>query len=1109
MDWTKEQREAIDRNGNVLVSAAAGAGKTAVLAERVVRLVGEGTGVEQLLVLTFTRAAAAEMKARIARRLSDCALKADVPERRSYFRAQAEAVASASISTIHSFCARVIRRHFDRAELPPATRTMDETESARLRSEVLDAQLTELAKEAPERYRLPIRAFGSERNLIVNINALLATLAGQPDPKRYLDECLEPLSSPAAFAALVERYLAFSREELQAAIEAMTFAKEGLSPDYGKVIAQLDGELMQARGCLLAEGADAYGTALAVLGDSFERLLFPRGTDESVKRPVTMARDALKKFVRAQADELRCGEDALFLRQSRSAEPTCALVELTRDFLTRYEAEKRSRALMDFNDLEHLALTCLADEKVAEEYRRRYACIIVDEYQDSNRVQEAILQHIARSGGLFYVGDVKQSIYRFRMAEPSLFLDKLNSFTGDKGSVIRLKDNFRSSKEVLDAVNLVFRRLMTERTGPIHYDEEALQAGIVQPKGAVELDLIERRVQSDAPEDTPDDAEAEALACAAEIHALLRQSPNEEDKPLRYCDFAILLHTTTAARSFAQTLSKQGIPCYAQLTGGYFEAIEVMLTLNYLRVMDNRRQDIPLLSVLRSCLGGFTDEDLIALRQKRRDGEWIDCLTAACEDDDALGLKCRDFLDTLERRRRDSLRRPVEEFLADLFDESGLEDELSALAGGAQRAANLEALLAQARSFDGTGGFSVHGFLRYMEEAEKNASLGAAQTAGSDVVRIMSIHRSKGLEFPVVFLCRLGAAFNREDTRRAFVTHPTLGLGLKYLDEAGRKCDTLPHKLIIKTVDREQQQERMRLLYVGMTRAVRRLYLIGSVSDAEKRLLEADPASSTELLSASSYLKWLLPPLKGHIPVRILFREDLQASPPAVPPADDTANEQIKNALLARFAWRYPFSGAVGVPSKSSVTELSDKPQQEFAVPDFLLESSRNVLTLGTQAHAILERLPLRPPAAGELGALANRLGLDEPSILSSLEWFTDTPLFAALCHADEAHREWPFSYLADSERLGLPPSEERVLLQGVIDACYRTETGWVLIDYKTDYIGNTQPLLWAQRHDKQLRLYAEVLTALTGLPVQKRLLVLLRAQAIVDMDEAKEAWTL
>ncbi|MDO4571938.1 MAG: UvrD-helicase domain-containing protein [Clostridia bacterium] len=1099
MNWTPEQRAAIETPGSLIVSAAAGAGKTAVLAERIASRVAAGAGIDRMLVLTFTRAAAAEMKNRIARRLRALSAEAETDGLRRRLLAESQAVTSACISTIHAFAARVLRRHSHALGLSPRARIGDELELAALRAQAEDELLERLGEADSPALHALLAAFGGEARALEALRAAYAFILSEPAPFAWLDAAADSLFDGDA---PLRETLAFAKEELLPHIEALQAAADAAPEDWAAQRAVLDEDISRARALLIMED---YAACRAMLFDlSFSTLRFPRGTPEADKQPLKLPREALKDCLRAQQKRFRRSEEEERACMRGAARVLCALRELLSDFDALYAEKKRARALLDYNDLEHLCLRALERPEIAAEYRERFDFVAVDEYQDSNRVQEAILQRVARPDNLFLVGDVKQSIYRFRHAEPGLFLSRLAAAGSGAHARVDLLKNFRSAPPLLDCVNEVFTAILSERTGGLAYDERARLVAGGAAKGGAELHLIERSAGEE--DEEAHDAVVEARFTAARIHALMREEPS-----LRYADIAVLLRSTTHAERFKAALLKNGVPCYAQSNGGYFDSLEVQVFLNLLRLIDNRRRDLPLLSVMRSSIGGFDESELAAIRSAHREGSYFEAAAACAGGEGALAEKLSEFFARLDRWRADSRLLSVARLIGRLLDETGFYEEMGILSGGAGRQANLDALLNKAQAFERSGARGLYAFLRHIELAGRSAAFGTAESAAADVVRLLTIHKSKGLEFPVVFVCQLGARFNFTSGREALVLHSGLGAGLRYIDEdAGLLRDCAARQTMLARIRREELAEEMRVLYVAMTRAKKRLILCGCARDAASRCTPpAVKPLPAAVLSAGSPLDWLTLRAYASLPPILHAREEFLApeqpvAAPVMPPEDEAVTEAVR----ARFRWRYPFLSAVSLPAKAAVSRLDgESPPESFDPPAFAAGKTPGALAIGTAMHTVLERLPLRPLNASEArafidGLAARRLiGTDEAALLdeAALAWFTHTPLYARLAASPRAERELPFACAADAGALFGAGAEERVLLQGVIDACFMEDGAWVLVDYKTDAPreGDTEAAL-AARHARQAALYAAALESLGGARVKERFIVYLRLQRIV-----------
>lgn len=1120
MQWTSEQRLAIEREGNLIVSAAAGAGKTAVLTERIVSRIRAGAPVESLLVLTFTRAAAAEMKGRIAKRLNALADESQSNDETRWLRRQARSVDNADISTMHAFCGRVIRRHYPALGLPSRARTADEMESAALIETVRDALLTELSVGEDEDYRAVLAAFGSEQAAWDAVMSAYRFTRAEPEPQAWLAAAAERYGDEAAIGRIMTDAVAFCKEELSLAMEAIEKERLALPMEFERAASTLDDELSRYRAMLLSKTYGWYRDALE--GMEYGRMIFPRGTPEEESAPVKAARDAgkalikeqKKRFARTEADEI-----AVLRRSGAAVRALCALVQR---FEAAYTNAKREKNIVDYDDMEHFALLALGRDEIAKEYREKFRWIAVDEYQDSNRVQEEILRYMTRGDNLFFVGDVKQSIYRFRQAEPGLFLQKLVDFSGDSGLRVDLSSNFRSSQEVLSAVNETFEAILSEPSGDIDYDERArLNCGVDQPQGCAEMHIIRKeRADTEDDDDALEDAadmELEARLIAKRIHEIIKSEQytaagTGDTRPYRYGDFAILLRAKTEAQALSQTLSLEGIPNYTQSSGGYFDAIEVQIFRNLLSLIDNRRQDVPLISVLCSSIGSFTFEELAKIRAARKNGAFYEAFFDYAEGDGALAERAKAFLDRLTQYRAESRLVSVEELIGKLLDETGFYEEMGAGVNGDQRQANLNALLDKAHAFEGAGSRGVWNFLQHLELAKNNADIGAAQTVAADVVRILTIHKSKGLEFPVVFVAGLGKQFNRMDVNNSLQMHAQYGMALRFIDREGAqrvKRDTLARVILSQRVKREQLAEEMRILYVAMTRAKRKLILTACIGKPDERLLSS-PRKPTawQVIKSSRPAYWLMMGARKHISLTIENREAYLAAVPEqtqteLPPFDPAVLEAIET----RLGWQYAHAEAARIAAKAAVSRVvRGERAPEFSRPAFLGVESGAVFA-GTATHAAMQYLPLRgamdaSQVSAYLASLtkSGRITPEQADAADeeAIAWFTNEPLFARMQTAARLERELPFSYPVDAQLLYGVAADERVLLQGVLDACFLEDGTWTIVDYKTDRVRSGESARdAAARHAEQLRLYAAALESLTGQRVKETLVVLLSHRAV------------
>lgn len=1147
--WTNEQQRAIALDGNLLVAAAAGSGKTAVLTARIVRLIREGADMDRLLVVTFTNAAAAEMKKRIARELSRAAEEEKDKKAAARLREQALLSGRANISTIHSFCLYVLRRNFYDAGLDPAFRTAETAESAVLRQEAMEELFEARYADGSEVFMETLRCAGGEKELADWVETIYDFAMAQPEPFQWLDAALLHYHEPDAFmqegGGLLAELMQTAREELEVSLAALEKAIPAV--DAEKTKTQLYEETASVRKLLEVNGYDAFRAALNET--VFKTLRFAKGEDGAVMERIKSLRNELKAAVAGQKKAFfhSLSEETALLRELAPA--AAELFSMVKELHARYGEKKAERALVDFNDMEHMTLALLKDERIAAEYRARFLYIFVDEYQDSNRVQEAIISRVKRGDNLFLVGDVKQSIYRFRMAEPRLFMEKYDAYDGGAGTRVDLNANFRSAAEVIAFINSLFENVMSRELGEVDYDEAAkLHVGAARSPGRVECHLIggrETAVKEELADEEREEAlERETAALEAMLAASRIRELMKEDETLRYSDFAVLMRSVkTSAAVWVQELTLAGIPAYAELTGGYFDAVEVAAVLNLLRIIDNRRQDVPLMSVMRSPIGGFDAKELAELRIRNRDGSFFEAVRAAAERRaDALDEKAADFFEKLARWRSEAGLVSVEEFIGRLLDETDFYCFVGALPGGAARQANLNALLSRARAFEQGASRSVSGFLRFMEKVKNSADFGAAPTGGMDVVRILSIHKSKGLEFPVVFLAGLGKRFNIQDKGSSIALDDEIGMGLR-VRKNRRKMDTLFRQQITKRQWRRQLAEEMRLLYVGVTRAENRLILIGSASDLQKKAEryrhDMPPA---QLAAAGCMLDWVIYallqssdgnrlreifhlPLRGGEPaadVRVHYGSPAQTQDGGLSRRQymDWSARMLKkerDETLPDLSWQYPYQDAVRTPSKASAAGGAGRKRSELRpLPAFLEpEKKLGAAGRGSAAHLVLQYIPFRAHTENSVRAFAGELrarGLMTEEQARAVPARRIAAFFASelgrrMIGAERIERELQFNLQLSASRLGCGPDTEKVMIQGVIDCCFMTEKGWVLLDYKTDRIPqDSDAVQTAEKHRRQVEIYAEALETLSGTPVCETHIFLLTPGIDVLLNPQKPA---
>ncbi|MCR4419967.1 MAG: helicase-exonuclease AddAB subunit AddA [Clostridia bacterium] len=1189
--WTPAQLEAAERRGGaLLVAAAAGTGKTAVLIERIRRwvLAPPGVDLDRLLVVTFTEAAASEVRERLADSLRR-ALEKD-PEN-LHLKRQLVRLGQAWICTLHSFCLQLLRRYFYHAGLDPEFRVAGEEECKLLQAEIASSVLEEGYAENPRAVIRLLEHYGSGRGpeaLLELVLHLYRFSLSHPHPQEWLDEVAASfLQAPAAepeqlvWTQEVKDALAL---ELVTAAEWLAAAGEiasGAEP-LGVWAPVLAGEYRTMEDLARAAGDGPWEEWRRRLGSfAFGRLPAARREDPSRPFPererARELRDRAKERVRALREYYgELSAERIRADLARVAPLMQGLVRLTQRFAEAYRRAKELRRILDFADLEHYTVRLLEDPElpVAGELRARLVEVLVDECQDLNPVQEAILRLLAPEN-LFMVGDARQSIYRFRLAEPRLFSERLRRLK-PQGRLINLNVNFRSRRPVLEAVNFLFRQL--GESGEQDPDDLVYGASYTPAdpaaaaEGPVEVYLLEPAHNEGEEPQEESGPEREARLIAGRLRRMVEGTPEkpgpefmvwEGDRyvPVGYGHIAVLLRATRErANAYAEVLQRMGLPARAELSAGYFEAPEVRLLTALLEIADNPYQDIPLAAVLRSPVVGLTDEELAEVRLCRRGTSLYEALLAAS----ASAPHLKPFLSRLDRWRTLVRQRPLPDAIWQLLEESSLYRLAGELAEGRQRQANLRALIGLARKFESTDGRGLGAFLDYLERLrESDADLGpAAPGAGQgQAVRIMSIHKAKGLEFPVVVLADLGRPFNLGETKGDLLLHRDLGLGPMLVDpERGYKYPTWAWLAIRERNRREVLEEEKRILYVALTRARERLILVGTQRDLAARAREWSRAAWRQgwslgpawLRQANCYLDWLGPALARHAdgwPLRRLgggpgpkdgavanhpSRWQVFLLPEVCLPAG-VAETRVRGTARAGGAGQAAAETSQGAfdrqlaqtAAKVTVSELMAALETEGDLPGRPLWRSSlrtKPAFLGAQAeteaervgritHLVLEHLDL----SGDLDRqdLEKQLaGLTEKGLLTpeeaervdtaSLVWFWSSSLGRELrARARRLAREVSFGAGLPARLVHpeLPPetaAEEKVLVQGKIDLLAEVEDGFLLVDFKTGREPEERERL--ATYVRQLFYYARAVEAVFGRKVREAYLVFLGEGKIVPV---------
>ena len=1255
MKFTEDQQRVIDlRNCNILVSAAAGSGKTAVLVERIVELVS-GSGcdsaravdIDRLLIVTFTNAAAAQMRERITKALSD---RVEAEPDNEHIKKQLMLIHNAKIMTIHSFCLYLIKNHFNDIGLDPDFRTADEGEIRLLKQEVLSELLEEQFALGRQEFTDCVEYFaydGREKWLEELIERLYTFSGSYPFPEKWLRqhrmdyhvETFEELVKTEWFAGMMQEISALLQECKEQEKAALKVCEEPDGPYFYAVALEQDQELIAG---LEQELASVVQTASepeqsvasaemdsSVAKDAFEALaarvqgisyarMAPK-KDDSVsaeKRELVKAmRERVKSLLGTLSEKYFASGPKQWLAECRQADAAlCELVDLALLFGERLTEKKREKNLLDFEDMEHLALQILLKEEengqmvpsdTALEYREQFVEILIDEYQDSNLVQEFLLQSISGEDdgrfNRFMVGDVKQSIYKFRLARPELFLEKFATYQKEDGNCVRvdLKQNFRSRHEVTDCVNDLFLQLMHRELGGVEYDADAAlypaaqfpeadgeaadarekdvalggeekQGSAVPVSTACEASIArspyepELCIAAISGEKGEDPKELEAKMIAGKIREIVgklpvRDSESGQLRPARYQDIVILLRTTSGwDETFKKILEENAIPVFVTSKTGYFAATEVQTVLNFLRVLNNPLQEIPLFGVLKSVLFGFSDAQLATLRALDETGKrcLYDCVKLAAGEgesgegsvgygsgsngaDASLREKCCSFLSFLNRYREYAVYLPIHKLMEQFLEETGYLYTVSALPGGVQRRINVEMLLTRAESFEKTSYSGLFHFIRYMEQLEKyDIDYGetGASDENADVVRIMSIHKSKGLEFPVCFVSGLSKRFNRQDSVAPVLMDMDLGLAIDWVDPTARiRHTTLKKNVLARKLNADSMGEELRVLYVALTRAEEKLILTGTCK--EDKLPQEDATqgaygySALRLQEASSYYDLVLPAWQSvGRRLQICTQEELLQAELVRASLGYNSRQKLfeeagkepeaaELALCERLQKPYAHENLAGLFVKTTVSELKKEGMQEEAaegltlfpeeevvpyLPQFVREQEETVsgTTRGSAYHRLLEIFPFERQETWTAAKIRTvieeckadrRLSEEYAAAINvyKIRAFLQTPLAARMAKAarsNRLHREQPFVLGLSANRLNTDfPEDETVLIQGIIDVYLEEEDGIVLADYKTDLVKDPKELIL--RYRVQLDYYEEALVRLTGKCVKEKLI--------------------
>ena len=1208
-EWTEDQTHAIEaRGGSIIVGAAAGSGKTAVLVERVIRLLTDEkdpVNADELLIVTFTKAATSEMRTRIAEALEK-RLKED-PESKNLQR-QKILLPSAKICTIDSFCSGLVRENFDKLDLPidyrmcssrndsisgehvsitPDFRILDEAEEKILKSQAVDSVVSEFYEDPSDIVFQNLSDLLSSGRDDSDLNKYILQLYNYslafPSPGRWLNQSLDAyraenikdsdMVKKAQSQALdLIKYLKNKEAQLIHAFEDMGMTSEKIwnqtQEEYNN-LQKIEDALKEYdfKEAVSLGSAAQYDTRARLIGDAKKENNFVNldnyGKDirKLIKTGTTNKLPAM----------LPVGIDETIEDASHILPLAGKLVEAVHKTDIAYSQLKQEQNSLDFTDLEHLTLRLLVEDPgaenpvptpFAEEVGKQYREILIDECQDTNRLQDMIFRSIAHrdesrtmdpEDNLFMVGDVKQSIYRFRQASPELFLERqkrYSEYEEEFPASITLKENFRSREGVLDAVNFVFRQLMSEEIGDVDYGEDdELNFGNKDFEPRDEADTEFHLI------DTGNNSAGNEIEAEYVARYILKE---KKDKGLKWNDFAILLASPKShAAEYRKALLKYGIPVYSDNGGSFLKTADVQVVLSILRIIDNPLQDIPLLSVLLSPISGFTPNEVATIRNDHnKEPIYLNLKKAAKDGND----KCEEFLQILQHYRALAVSLPAGDLLREIYEDTAYPSAVHAMPNGVQRAANLHLLLENADKYDSFSSNGLSGFIRYVDKMEENnhdMSPASPLSPNADVVHIMSIHKSKGLQFKVCILAATANKFNDSDQRENIILHPELGIGLKYRDlETGAIHPTLYHTVLKNENLRRSRSESLRVLYVAMTRAKEKLVMTAAIKGlgnnvvrCGEKLSQGEKCDAYPLYSSLYFSDWLIMALlryPGDNPLRDLYCKKRRISYSAsveipdikidtkpkdikivIADAEDFINTDSKDSgennqgaqqkdnsnptdveletakqINARISYTYLYQPLTQTPSKRTASKSGEKEFSALnfasAKPEFLSKGGLTSAERGTALHKFMQYMDF---AAGEqeveneLERVAEKglLSAEEKDViqLDKVKAFFASPLYQRMKKSPQVMREKQFAVLlpANTFDASLPEQSdiEPVLVQGVVDCAFEEDGKLVILDYKTDHVKEAQELV--DLYSDQLHIYANAMREITGMQVSELVL--------------------
>ena len=1114
------------------------------------------------MIVTFTNAAATEMRERL---LEEIYKKLDCEPNNAFLQKQIILLNKANISTIHSFCLDVIKNNFYIADISANSRLASIPEVELLKMEVLEELFEKLYEKNDESFIKLINIYSGYRdddNFKDIILKIYNFIQSTPFPEDWIKEQVEKFnlknkidedfSKTEWGKILIDDF----RSELLMSINRLKSLSNILKKDES---------LNKFYFCIL-EDIKCFEELLTAnnWNEIYQKLLvFKLKTWPTDKNAISEEKEHAKKIRDQVKKEINSYKEKVFFYNSKSAnEDIYAMYDILNGitkivcmFMEQYNKTKKERNLIDFNDIEHIALNILIKKQddgiytpsdVAKKYQEKFNEIAIDEYQDSNLVQEFILNSVSRNNNMFMVGDVKQSIYKFRQARPELFLEKYENYSDvnektDNGRKIKLYENFRSRESIINLTNSVFQSIMSKDFGDIEYNEEEfLNQGLEFEKtdlktvGKPELHIIDLHEEDDEDEynndedsscdEILDNIELEAKFVAKRVKEILESTTSIWDKKTGYRkptfkDIAILLRTTTGvANIYEREITNLGYPVFCDTSTNYFESIEIQTIMNLLKVIDNPMLDIPLVSVLRSPIVGMTDNELVKVRVEDKNVSFFEALNTAKNEanDTILKEKVEIFLNLLKDFQEKQEYLKLDELIWDIYEKTGYYNYISLMTDGNIRTANLRMLFEKAKEYEESSFKGLYNFINFIDKVTKSGSdMGAPKLIGENenVIRIMSIHKSKGLEFPIVFLCGTGKQFNTQDLNESIILHQDMGFGPKYINyERKIEYNTLAKEAIKIKTKKELKSEEMRLLYVALTRAREKIIITGISKDIQKSLKQKEELlnsynddekiNSVVSSKAKSYLDWLeliilknkdlnkLLKITYHKKNEIQNTEVKNNSNKKIDFPDEEKPQNID--VINKLTWTYPNSILTSIEGKSSVSKIANKEEIpnkiEQVLPNFLKDIQTNIsgAEKGTVMHLILQKMNFKEEYTIErISDLLEEL--EEKKIINAAQKesvekekilnFTKSDLFKQLKKAKNIYKEKAFYINIPAKEIYNNDIEEPVLVQGIIDLYFIDENdNMVLVDYKTDYVPNNDEEYLRKKYEKQLQIYAKAI---------------------------------